>query len=126
MDKAKILVVDDKTFICKELKDRLTEKGYLAQSASSGEEALRMLGETPFDLVILDLAMPGMDGYELGRRMRATLATKGIKILVLTAKGDPADRLRAHTEFAPDAFMLKPFKIAELFAEITKLLNNKK
>jgi len=126
MDKAKILVVDDKTFICKELKDKLTEKGYLAFTASSGEEALRMIGETPFDMVILDLAMPVMDGYELGRRMRAAIATRSIKILVLTAKCDPADRLRAHTEFAPDSFMLKPFKIAELFTEIARLLENKK
>lgn len=89
MGVARILVVDDDPRIRDVLRRGLTYEGFAVDTAGSGEEALRLAREQSPDLVILDILMPGLDGYEVLRRLRA--ADPQLPILMLTARDAPAD-----------------------------------
>ena len=91
MIKDKILVIDDEEDILELLRFNLTKEGYQVCSASTGEEALSLARTEHPDLVLLDLMLPGIDGLEVGRRLKGDPLTRSMPIVMLTAKGEEAD-----------------------------------
>lgn len=114
MNTTRILVVDDESQITRVLRRALSSKGYEVQVAGDGEEALGVFREWNPDLVITDLAMPGMGGLELCRRLRKTSA---VPIIVLSVKGEERIKVEALNTGADD-YITKPFGMEELFARI--------
>lgn len=121
--KAQILLVEDETKVAKLIKEDLTFEGYSVESVSSGESALRRLSQKDYDLLLLDIRLPGIDGFEVCQRLRKK--GKQIPILMLTVRDDVQDKVRG-LELGADDYLTKPFKFAELFARIKSLLRRKK
>ena len=120
----RILVVDDQPESIRLLHAVLSPRGYSVDSVSSGAEALERLAAEPApDLVLLDVVMPGIDGYEVCRRIRATPATELLPVVMLTASSGE-ERLRA-LEAGADDFLMKPFDQAELLARARSLIRIK-
>lgn len=120
----RILVVDDQPESIRLLLAVLSPRGYSVDSVSSGAEALERLAAEPApDLVLLDVVMPEIDGYEVCRRIRATPATELLPIVMLTASSGE-ERLRA-LEAGADDFLMKPFDQAELLARARSLIRIK-
>jgi two-component system, OmpR family, response regulator MprA len=115
---SRILVVEDDQPIAAMLERVLTTEGYDVELAHDGNEALRRARERPFDLVVLDLMLPGIDGIAVCRRLRET---SSIPILVLTARGGTEDRVRGLDSGADD-YVAKPFHNEELLARVRALL----
>jgi len=110
---ARILVVDDSRLAQKMIRDRLESAGYAVVTASSGEEALAWLQREVPDLVISDVVMPGIDGYELCRRMRKQPRLANVPVILLTARGGIAEKV-AGFEAGADDYLVKPFDPVEL------------
>ncbi|HLX38979.1 MAG TPA: response regulator transcription factor [Ktedonobacteraceae bacterium] len=119
MMKAHILIVDDDSRVINALRRTLAYEGYQVSSATNGESALALARTRPPDLVILDLMLPGIDGLEVCRRLRA--AGEGIAVLMLTARDAVADRV-AGLETGADDYLVKPFALSELLARVKALL----
>ena len=119
-----ILAVDDVPQNVRLLEAVLTPHGYEVASASSGEEALERIAGGGVELVLLDIVMPGIDGYEVCRRLRADEATRFLPVVTLTASGEHEKR-RA-LEAGADDFVTKPFDQAELLARVRSLLRIKR
>lgn len=120
----RILVVDDQPESIRLLLAVLSPRGYSVDSVSSGAEALERLAAEPApDLVLLDVVMPEIDGYEVCRRIRATPATELLPVVMLTASSGE-ERLRA-LEAGADDFLMKPFDQAELLARARSLIRIK-
>jgi class 3 adenylate cyclase/CheY-like chemotaxis protein len=119
-----VLVVDDMPQNARLLDAVLSPRGYRVITAQSGEEALRRLDEEPPDIVLLDIFMPGLDGYEVCRRIRQQPETAFLPVVMITASGDQEKR-RA-IEAGADDFVTKPFDQAELLARITSLIRIKR
>jgi two-component system response regulator MprA len=113
-----ILVVDDDPKIRSVLGRGLRFEGYDVQIAASGQEALQLARDTTFDLVVLDLTMPRMDGLEVCRRLRRGVS---IPILMLTARDAVADRI-VGLDSGADDYLTKPFDFEELLARVRALL----
>jgi adenylate cyclase len=120
----KLLVVDDTPTNIKLLADLLGVKGYRVLTASCGDEALAKLETDKPDLVLLDVVMPEMTGYEVCRRMRATDSTRFLPVVMMTAL-DPAQERIKGIEAGADDFISKPINQAELIARIRSLLRIK-
>jgi len=118
---ARILVVEDDGSINMLLRYNLEAEGFAVEVVESGEDAEIAIAETPPDLMVLDWMLPGLSGIELCRRLRAGRQTRGLPILMLTARGEEGDRIRGLTTGADD-YMVKPFSPAELTARIKALL----
>jgi len=119
----RILVVDDTPRNIKVLEAMLTPRGYVVTAATSAAEALlKMAAEAP-DLVLTDVVMPEMDGYELCRRLRADPATRLLPVVMVTASDDK-EKVSA-LEAGADDFVQKPFNQAELLARVASLLRIK-
>ncbi len=121
---AKILVVDDTPRNVKLLADVLTAKGYAVITASSGREALAKIEAEPPDLVLLDIVMPEMSGYEVCRAIRANPATAVLPIVMVTAL-DPGEERIKGIEAGADDFLTKPIHQPELLARVKSLLRIK-
>jgi adenylate cyclase len=119
-----ILIVDDLPQNVRLLDAVLSPKGFRVATASSGEEALDVLGEEHPDLVLLDILMPGMDGYEVCRRIREDPATAFLPVIMITASGGE-EKIRA-IEAGADDFVSKPFDQAELLARVRSLVRVKR
>jgi len=117
---AAALVVEDNQANQRLMKMLLTSMGHSVCLASSGEEGLEKLRESRYDIVLLDMQLPGMDGFEMGRRARETHGSS-IKILAVTALAMKGDRERVMAVGCDD-YLEKPVSVAELRTKIEKLL----
>ncbi len=116
---AHILVVDDEPAIVTVVRERLERDGFAVRSAASGEEALAHMGADPADLIVLDLMLPGIDGFEVLRRLRRGGHT--VPVIVLTARDEDVDKI-VGLELGADDYLVKPFNPRELTARIRALL----
>jgi DNA-binding response OmpR family regulator len=115
---ARVLVVEDEPNIAEFIRRGLTYKGYEVEVAHTGEEALDLAWERPADLVILDLMLPGIDGIEVCRRLRAA---GDVAIIVLTARDKIDDKVEG-LEAGADDYVTKPFAFEELLARVRAAL----
>ena len=120
-DAQKILAVDDEQDIIELLSYNLSREGFEVTTAMDGEEALKKIRTKSFDLVILDLMMPGIQGMELCRILRNDPRTKALPIIMLTAKTEEVDRILG-LEMGADDYITKPFSPIELIARIKAVL----
>ena len=114
---SRILVVDDTPNNVTLLEDMLTARGYQVATATNGAEALARLAEEAPDLILLDVIMPGLDGFEVSERLRADGATRDIPVIFLTALEGTLDKVRAFSAGAVD-YITKPFRSEELLARV--------
>ena len=115
---AKILVVDDEAVLVKGIRFNLQQEGYQVETGSDGEQAVELAREGSFDLIILDLMMPKIDGLQACMRIREF---SDVPIIMLTAKGEDSDKLMGFACGADD-YVTKPFNILELKARVRALL----
>ena len=123
MKKGKILVVDDEVYIVHILDFSLGMEGYEVVTALDGEEALAKAVEHKPDLVVLDIMMPKMDGYETCKRLKAQDVTKTIPVILLSAKGRNVDQ-KLGFEVGAEEYITKPFSPRKLVERINSILNN--
>ena len=116
---ADILVVDDEAHLAAGIRENLEAEGYRAQAAHDGADGLRKGLSESFDLIVLDVNMPGMDGLAVCRELRRQ--GRQTPVLFLTVKGDAADRIRG-LEAGGDDYMAKPFHLRELLLRIQAIL----
>lgn len=121
MNKTRILVVDDELPIVEPLKYNLEREGYDVSVALDGREALQKCQTAAPDLVILDLMLPVMDGLTVCRQLRSSPKTQGIRILMLTAKGEETDEIVGFSLGADD-YVAKPFRVRPLIERVKALL----
>jgi two-component system, OmpR family, response regulator MprA len=119
VEQARILVVDDEPAVQNALFRALTLEHYDVANASDGLEALELLGTSPYEAVILDIAMPRMSGLDVCRRLRA--GGDSTPVLMLTARGEVDDRV-AGLDAGADDYLVKPFALRELLARVRALL----
>lgn len=114
----RILLVDDEPNLVASLRYNLRQSGFRIHACASAEEGLAHLRQTPVDLVILDVMLPGMDGFEACREIRAN---SSVPVVMLTARDDEIDRV-VGLEIGADDYVTKPFSVRELQARIKALL----
>ncbi len=120
--KQRILTVDDELSIIRFLRSNLEDRGYTVISATNGEEALHMIEMELPDLIILDVMMPKMDGFEVCRQLREW---SQIPIIMLSARGDEKDKVRC-LDLGADDYIVKPFGANELIARVSAVLRRTK
>jgi len=121
---ATILIVDDEIHNRKLLETLLKPEGYLTVSVASGEEAIAAISKTPPDLILLDIMMPGMDGYQVARILKGDPTTSNIPLIMVTAHSDRSARLAGLKAGAED-FLTKPVDRGELWLRVRNLLRLK-
>ena len=121
MSGKKILIIDDDAFIRKPLEFILREEGFAAVTAANGDEGLGKVEEERPDLIVLDVMMPGADGFSVCRRVRSDPRFSSIPVILLTAKGQECDRERGMSAGATE-FMSKPYSPSELVRRVRELL----
>ncbi len=114
----RILLVEDDSTLLRSLTRALREEGYAVDTADSGDEGLFKALEVDFDAVVLDVMLPGLNGWELLERLRAK---KGTPVLMLTARDASHDRVRG-LDTGADDYLVKPFDLSELFARLRALI----
>ncbi len=117
----RILAVDDEPNIVEFLRVGLGYEGYQVDAVMDGRAALEHLRQEPFDLVILDVMLPGLDGFEICKRIRVN---NNVPILMLTARDEVADRV-AGLDLGADDYLTKPFSFAELLARVRAILRRR-
>lgn len=118
MDKIRILLIDDDEILLELLADHIRVAGYEPLVANSGSEGLHLATTHEIDLVVLDVMMPILDGWEVCRRLREN---SSVPIIMLTAKGEEIDKLRGF-RLGVDDYVTKPFSFAELVARVGAIL----
>ncbi len=118
---AKVLVVEDESAISHLLDYNLRAEGFEVVVVEDGDDALIVAEETDPDIVLLDWMLPNVSGVEICRRLRAREATRGLPIIMLTARGEEEDRLRGF-ETGADDYITKPFSMSELVARVRAVL----
>lgn len=130
MEQKRILVVDDERDLCDILLLNLHAAGYQAEAAYSAEEALQQIvnckssNSKLYDLLLLDVMMPGMSGFELAKRLKEDEQTRNIPIIFLTAKDTEEDTLQGFSLGADD-YVTKPFSVREVMARVKAVLGRK-
>ena len=120
----RILIVDDEEMLLLYLSKRLKKHNYDVVTCLSGEEALEKVKAFDFDVVILDVILPGIDGYEVCRRLKSDKKTSGIMVLILSVRKTVEERLKGY-EVEADDYITKPYDPEELLAKIRILLRLK-
>ena len=120
-EKNKILIVEDEQDIRDLLIFNLQKEGFKVESADNGDSALSLIRKNNFDLILLDLMLPGIGGFDLTRILKNDKKTSKTPILMLTAKGEESDIVKG-LELGADDYMTKPFSIKILIARINKIL----
>jgi len=118
---SQILIVEDEPALVAMLRYNLEKEGYRVEEAADGEEGLLKLEEAQPDLVLLDWMLPRLSGIEVCRRIRRQPETRDLPVIMLTARGEEADRVRG-LDTGADDFVTKPFSPSELMARIRALL----
>lgn len=121
MTKEKILVVDDEEDILELVRYNLSREGYKVICAATGEEGLKFSKSEKPDLIVLDLMLPGVDGLDVTRRLKADDATRKIPIVMLTAKGEESDIVTG-LELGAEDYITKPFSAKVLVARVRAVL----
>ncbi len=117
----RILIADDEPNIVVSLEFLLKQKGHEVKVASNGEDALRAVGEFAPDLILLDVMMPRMSGYDVCQKVRENAAWNRIRIVMLSAKGRDVEVTKGMAVGA-DAYVTKPFSTRDLIAKVQELL----
>lgn len=120
--KENVLIVDDNPDILRLLSQMLVDEGYAVQTAISGAEALAAVQATPPDLILLDIMMPEMDGFQVCQRLKADAETHDIPIIFISAIGATGDKVKAFTVGGVD-YVTKPFQIKEVLARVATHLS---
>jgi len=118
---ARILVIEDEDNIATALDFLLTREGHSHVRMASGQGAVQRIRETRPDLVLLDVMLPDVSGYQIVQDLRADPALSGIRVLMMTARGSVVER-RKGMALGADGFIAKPFELDELRAEMTRIL----
>lgn len=121
METKEILLIDDEPDIVNLVSYNLKKEGFRVTTAADGEEGLEKVRKASFDLVILDLMLPGLQGVEICRMLRNHPGTEDLPIIMLTAKSDMSDKIRG-LETGADDYITKPFSPKELIARVRALL----
>lgn len=125
MSAPRILIVEDEEALAILIRYNLTAEGYEVEHVARGDEADLRLRESLPDLVILDWMLPALSGIEICRRLRSRPETQRLPVIMLTARGDEAERIRGLTQGADD-YIVKPFSVPELVARVHALLRRVK
>jgi len=123
--KRKVLLVDDEDSLRRVMKDLLEREGYIVSEARDGVQALDEVDRTGPDVIVLDLNLPGLDGYGVLSHLRSRPATADIPVVVLTAKGDEDNEVRVF-ELGADDFLTKPFRARALSARLDAVLGRRR
>ena len=119
--RSRVLIVEDEPHIIESLSFVLGREGFLVSSALDGEAAVEVLRRDPPDLVILDVMLPRLNGFEVLKLAKSDPALKSIPVIVLTAKGQQQDR-RLAEEIGSDGFMTKPFSNRDVIDNVRRLI----
>ena len=119
--RARILIVDDEADNRELLEVVLVHEGFVTESVAGGEEALASVAREPPDLILLDIMMPGMNGYDVAVKIKADPATRNIPVLMMSALDDRSARTLAATAGA-DAFFSKPMRRVDICARVREYL----
>jgi len=117
----RVLVVDDEPNIVMSLRFLMEREGFEVEVAATGDAALAALDDRPADLVLLDVMMPELDGFEVCQRIRDNPAWRRTKVVMLTAKGRDVEREKG-LALGADLYVTKPFSTRELVAEVKRML----
>lgn len=118
-------MVDDEDHIVELISYNLINSGYSVLTANNGIDAVRIAKEDNPNLILLDLMIPGLDGYDVCKAIRSDVNTKNISIIMLSAKGEELDKILG-LELGADDYITKPFSIRELLARIKAILRRTK
>jgi two-component system cell cycle response regulator len=117
-----ILLIEDDPLSARLVDLILKSEGHRVIMAQNGFQGLKIAQGTPLDLVLLDLMLPGMDGFEVLRKLRADPKTAQVKVVIVSAKSQPADKEKA-AELGIDYYLTKPYRKVELLDVVRSLLN---
>ncbi|MBN8836111.1 MAG: response regulator [Sphingobacteriia bacterium] len=120
---ATILIIEDEAFLRNNIKKMLELKGYLCYTAENGQEGVDSLQQLTPDLIVCDVMMPYMDGFEVLENVRAHPLTAATPFIFLTARADAIDKIKG-TELGANKYLTKPFSMIDLIAAVQDLLNN--
>ncbi len=118
-----ILIVEDDQFLIKALRDKLERSGFGVHVATNGEDALRLMGEAKPDLILLDLVMPKMNGFQFLEEYKKTKGKKKARVIVLSNLGQEEDRVKAEALGAEDYFVKADMSLKQIVAEVEKYLS---
>jgi len=119
--KQRILIVDDEQDILQLVTYNLKKEGYLVEEARTGDEALRLVRERPYQLILLDLMLPGLSGMEVCRILKKDPETAQVPIIMLTARTEEMDKVMG-LETGADDYITKPFSVRELVARVKSVI----
>ena len=117
----KILIADDEPNIVVSLEFLMKQKGYIVRVVTNGEDALHAVGEFGPDLILLDVMMPRLSGYDVCQKVRENPAWAGIRIIMLSAKGRDVE-VNKGMAVGADAYVTKPFSTKDLVAQVAQML----
>lgn len=124
MDKKRILVVDDEEDILELVSFNLKKQGYEVDGVTTGERALELARSTTYDLIVLDLMLPGLDGLDVCRSLKTDVRTSSVPVVMLTARGEEPDIVLG-LEMGADDYVTKPFSPRVLLARIRTVLRRR-